>query len=104
MVAQSEAFQKAVVDSKKLTSKPNNDDLLDIYALYKVGNGEDFSAASAPGMFDLKGKAKYNAWKKVVEDGITPEQAQEKYVAKIEEMKTKYGYDADKEPEPVGGQ
>lgn len=31
MVAQSEAFQKAVVDSKKLTSKPSNDDLLEIY-------------------------------------------------------------------------
>lgn len=31
MVAQSEAFQKAVVDSKKLTSKPTNDDLLEIY-------------------------------------------------------------------------
>jgi acyl-CoA-binding protein len=31
MVAQSEAFQKAVVDSKKLTSKPSNEDLLEIY-------------------------------------------------------------------------
>jgi diazepam-binding inhibitor (GABA receptor modulating acyl-CoA-binding protein) len=29
--AQSEAFQKAVVDSKKLTSKPSNEDLLEIY-------------------------------------------------------------------------
>lgn len=28
---QSEAFQKAVVDSKKLTSKPTNEDLLEIY-------------------------------------------------------------------------
>ena len=33
MVAQSEAFQKAVVDSKKLTSKPSNDDLLEIYGV-----------------------------------------------------------------------
>jgi diazepam-binding inhibitor (GABA receptor modulating acyl-CoA-binding protein) len=31
MVAQSEAFQKAVVDSKKLTTKPSNEDLLEIY-------------------------------------------------------------------------
>jgi diazepam-binding inhibitor (GABA receptor modulator, acyl-CoA-binding protein) len=28
---QSEAFQKAVTDSKKLTSKPSNEDLLDLY-------------------------------------------------------------------------
>jgi len=99
---QTDAFKKAVVDSKKLTSKPSNEDLLEIYALYKVGTGEDFETAAKPGTFDFKAKAKYNAWKSVVEDVITPEQAQEKYVAKIEEMKTKYGYDENKEPEAVG--
>ncbi|KAK4245228.1 hypothetical protein VTI28DRAFT_9750 [Corynascus sepedonium] len=104
MVAQSEAFQKAVVDSKKLTSKPSNDDLLEIYALYKIGTGEDIEKAEQPGMFDLKGKAKYKAWKAAVDEGITPEQAQEKYVAKIEEMKKTYGYDENKQPEAVGGQ
>ncbi|KAK4130177.1 acyl-CoA-binding protein [Trichocladium antarcticum] len=101
--AQTEAFQKAVVDSKKLTSKPSNDDLLEIYALYKIATGEDISAATKPGMFDLKGKAKYNAWNNAVGDGLTVEEAQEKYVAKIEEMKKTYGYDADKQPEAVGG-
>ncbi|KAK4220828.1 acyl-CoA-binding protein [Podospora fimiseda] len=100
----SPAFQTAVADSKKLTSKPSNEDLLELYALFKVANGEDFSAASAPGMFDLKGKAKYNAWKRLVEDeGLTAEEAQTKYVAKVEELKNTYGYDADKAPEAVGG-
>ena len=72
---QSDAFQKAVVDSQKLTSKPGNDDLLELYgasppsptlplpwclltppktALYKVALGESFDAATKPGMFDLK--------------------------------------------------
>ena len=32
--AQSEAFQKAVADSKKLTSKPSNDDLLELYGAH----------------------------------------------------------------------
>ncbi|KAK3939809.1 acyl CoA binding protein-domain-containing protein [Diplogelasinospora grovesii] len=101
---QSDAFKQAVVDSKKLTSKPSNEDLLEIYSFYKVATGENFDKAPAPGMFDLKGKAKYNAWKKVVqEDALSAEQAQEKYVAKIKEMKGKYGYDANKEPEAVGG-
>ncbi|KAL2176845.1 putative fatty acid binding protein [Thermothelomyces heterothallicus CBS 202.75] len=122
MVAQSEAFQKAIVDSKKLTSKPSNDELLELYALYKIGTGEDIENAPQPGMFDLKasshpaclphirrrrpmqGKAKHKAWQKAVDDGITPEQAQEKYVAKVEELKEKYGYDENKEPEAVGGQ
>ncbi|KAK4041943.1 putative fatty acid binding protein [Parachaetomium inaequale] len=104
MVAQSEAFQKAVVDSKKLLAKPDNDELLEIYALYKIGTGEDFASAAKPGMFDLKGKAKYNAWKALVDDGLTPEEAQAKYAAKVEELKTKYGYDESKVPEAVGGQ
>ena len=30
-MSQSEAFKKATVDSKKLTSKPNNEDLLELY-------------------------------------------------------------------------
>jgi hypothetical protein len=50
-----------------------------------------------------QGKAKKNAWQKIVDDGITTEQAQERYVALVEKMKASYGYDADKEPEAVGG-
>jgi hypothetical protein len=30
-MSQSDAFKKAVVDSKKLTSKPSNEDLLELY-------------------------------------------------------------------------
>ena len=103
MVAQSEAFQKAVVDSKKLISKPTNDDLLEIYGLYKIGTGEDIEQEGKPTMFDIRKKYKYNAWQKAVEKGLTPEQAQENYVAEIEKMKEKYGYDENKEPEAVGG-
>lgn len=97
------AFDTAVIDSKKLTSKPSNDELLQLYALYKVGLGEDISKAEAPGTFDLKGKAKKRAWQKVVDEGLTKEQAQEKYVKLVEELKEKYGYDANKVAEAVGG-
>ncbi|KAK1596371.1 acyl CoA binding protein [Colletotrichum navitas] len=100
--SQSEAFKQAVIDSKKLTAKPTNEELLELYGLYKVGTGEEISTAAKPGMFDLKGKAKQNAWQKVVDDGTTPEQAQEKYVALVNSLKEKYGYDANKEPEAVG--
>lgn len=50
----------------------------------------------------LQGKAKKNAWQKVVDEGITAEEAQAKYVAYIEELKAKHGYDANKVPETVG--
>ncbi|KAG5656456.1 hypothetical protein KAF25_000043 [Fusarium avenaceum] len=52
--AQNQAFQTAVVDSRKLTSKPGPSELLELYALFKVSNGEDFSKATKPGMLDLK--------------------------------------------------
>ncbi|KAH8172921.1 acyl coA binding protein [Sarocladium implicatum] len=99
---QSEAFKKAVVDSKKLTSKPSNDDLLELYGLYKVAIGEDISKAPSPGLFDLKGKAKKNAWQAIVDDGTTPDQAQEKYIALVDRLKESCGYDENKEPEAVG--
>ena len=75
-----------------------------MYGLYKQAlQDPPFEKAERPATFDFKAKAKYNAWKAVVVEGITPEEVQEKYVALIEEMKEKYGYDADKEPEAVGG-
>ncbi|KAH8804744.1 acyl CoA binding protein-like protein [Xylogone sp. PMI_703] len=96
-------FETAVTDSKKLTSKPSNNDLLELYALYKVATGEDFSKATAPGTFDLKGKAKYRAWKEIVEEGVSQEQAKERYVKLVERLKNECGYDANKAPEAVGG-
>ncbi|KAF4636581.1 hypothetical protein G7Y89_g1500 [Cudoniella acicularis] len=97
------AFDIAVKDSKKLTSKPSNDDLLKLYGLFKVANGEDISKAETPGTFDLKGKAKKRAWQAVVDSGITAEQAKADYVKFVEGLKKTYGYNADKEPEAVGG-
>ncbi|PVH82640.1 putative acyl-CoA-binding protein like protein [Cadophora sp. DSE1049] len=96
------AFDTAVIDSKKLTSKPSNDDLLQLYGLFKVASGEDITKSEQPGTFDLKGKAKKRAWQKVVDEGLTSDEAKEKYVALVESFKEKYGYDADKNPEAVG--
>ncbi|KAG9231407.1 acyl-CoA-binding protein [Amylocarpus encephaloides] len=96
------AFDAAVVDSKKLTSKPSDKDLLELYALFKVAHGEDIEAAPKPGMFDLAGKAKKNAWAAKVDAGLTVDQAKEQYVALVEKLKESCGYDADKVPEKVG--
>jgi len=97
------AFDTAVADSKKLTSKPSNDELLKLYGLFKVANGDDITKAEQPGTFDLKGKAKKKSWQAIVDKGLTTDEAKEQYVELVEEMKKKYGYDASKEPEAVGG-
>lgn len=49
-----------------------------------------------------QGKAKKNAWQKRVDEGVSQSQAKEEYVALVETLKTKYGYDANKQPEAVG--
>jgi hypothetical protein len=43
------------------------------------------------------------AQQKVVEDGVTPEEAQTKYVELVEVLKNTYGFDSTKVPEAVGG-
>lgn len=54
-----------------------------------------------PPLSHEQGKAKKNAWQAVVDDGATPDQAQEKYIALVDRLKESCGYDENKEPEAV---
>ena len=77
-----ERFQDAAARSKSL-SNPGNDVLLQIYSLYKQGTKGDVSGKK-PGMFDMVGKAKYDAWEKL--KGTSQDDAKEQYVALIEKL------------------
>ncbi|RUP43607.1 acyl CoA binding protein-domain-containing protein [Jimgerdemannia flammicorona] len=57
------AFVKATEDVNKLTTKPTNEELLELYALFKQAIFGDNTTAK-PGMFDPKGKYKWEAWTK----------------------------------------
>ncbi|KAI4728372.1 hypothetical protein E4T49_03709 [Aureobasidium sp. EXF-10728] len=121
MVAQTAEFKKAVEDSRKLKAKPSDDELLQLYGLFKQGTQDPpIESSDKPGMFDLKvntptfvytrqssafqaeliadmfllqqGKAKRNAWQKLVDEGVSPQDAQKKYVALVESLKKKHGY------------
>ncbi|THY53423.1 hypothetical protein D6C90_03176 [Aureobasidium pullulans] len=93
MVAQTAEFKKAVEDSRKLKAKPSDDELLQLYGLFKQGTQDPpIESSDKPGMFDLKGKAKRNAWQKLVDEGVSPSDAQKKYVALVESLKKKHGY------------
>ncbi|KAI4090116.1 MAG: hypothetical protein LQ339_008429 [Xanthoria mediterranea] len=88
------AFEKAVKDSRNLKAKPDNDELLELYSLFKQGSqNPPFAEAPKPGMFDLTGKAKYKAWEKVEDEGLSAKDAQEKYVKKVNTLKEKYGFE-----------
>ena len=57
-----------------------NDIMLELYALYKQGTAGD-ATGSRPGMLDLKGRAKFDAWAK--HKGKTKDAAMEAYIALV---------------------
>lgn len=60
-----------------------NDQLLALYALYKQATSGDASGGR-PGMLDIKGRAKYDAW--AGKKGMTREQAKDAYVALVAKL------------------
>lgn len=78
-----EDFEQAAKDAKALTAMPSNDDLLILYGLFKVATvGKNNTVR--PGMLDLKGKAKWDAWKKV--EDKSPEDAKRDYILKVQQL------------------
>lgn len=82
-----EQFQQAQVEVKKLPSRPSNDELLELYSLYKQATQGDVSG-KRPSMMDITGRAKYDAWAK--KKGMNQEDAMQKYVDYVAELQAKY--------------
>ena len=76
-------FADAQVKVKTLKTRPSNDTLLDLYALYKQGTEGDASG-KRPGMLDLKGRAKFDAW--TGKKGMAKEAAMKGYVALVAKL------------------
>ncbi len=76
----SDAFTKAVEQSKMLSQTPANDILLQLYALYKQATEGDV-AGERPGGFDFKAMAKYDAWAKL--KGKPQADAEQEYIALV---------------------
>lgn len=57
-----------------------NDVMLELYGLYKQSTTGDVSG-SRPGMLDVKGRAKYDAWAKL--KGKSKDAAMEAYIALV---------------------
>jgi len=77
-------FETAVADSKNLSERPDNQTMLQMYALYKQATSGDASG-SRPGFTDMVGRAKWDAWNEV--KGTSADEAMKKYVALIEDLK-----------------
>ena len=80
-----EQFEKAIADSKSLTEKPDNETLLQLYALYKQSTNGDVSGEAPTNPFDFVNKAKYNAWAAL--KGTTTDAAMQQYVDLVNKLK-----------------
>lgn len=72
---------------RTLTNPPTNEELLQLYGLYKQALLGD-CLQSKPGMFDVKGQFKWKAWKD--NKGMSQENATEKYLALVDRIMAKY--------------
>uniref|UniRef100_M4B440 ACB domain-containing protein n=1 Tax=Hyaloperonospora arabidopsidis (strain Emoy2) TaxID=559515 RepID=M4B440_HYAAE len=80
-------FETAAALVKTFSKNPTNDEKLALYANYKQATVGD-NTTPAPGMFDLTGKAKWNAWNE--KKGVSKEDAMKAYVAEVEKQKAIY--------------
>jgi len=78
----------AAAEAIKAVSETTQEEMLDLYGLYKQANVGDVNTAR-PGMLDFKGKAKWDAWKS--REGMSKEDAMTAYVALVASLKEKYG-------------
>ncbi len=81
----SQLFEQAVVNSKTLSEKPDNETLLKLYSLFKQGTEGDNNDAGPANMFDFVAKFKHEAWAKL--KGVTKEDAMQQYVDLITQLK-----------------
>ncbi len=81
-------FQDAKARVEKLQSRPSNDQLLDLYGLFKQATDGDASGPR-PGLLDLKGRAKHDAWAK--RKGVSKDDAMKKYVALVDALEAGMG-------------
>ncbi|MGV6853033.1 MAG: acyl-CoA-binding protein [bacterium] len=77
------AFSEATERAKSLPSKPDDETLLEIYALYKQATSGDVTG-DRPGFFDFVGGAKFDAWEKL--EGTSEQDAMQKYIDLINSL------------------
>jgi len=81
-------FAAAQARVKQLPRTPASDELLELYAYFKQATVGD-ATGERPGMLDVKGRAKFDAW--LARKGLAREAAMSAYVALVSKLVTKYG-------------
>lgn len=77
-------FEAAGKDAQKLPSRPSDEDMLRLYALYKQATAGDVTG-ERPGAFDFVNRAKYDAWARA--KGTPMDKAMKSYVDLVARLK-----------------
>ncbi len=81
-----EQFSQAQERVNKLSRRPADLQLLELYSLYKQATMGD-ATGKRPGAFDFKGHAKWDAWK--AREGLSCEEAMRQYVELVDILEGK---------------
>ena len=80
-------FNQSAEDVKKLPKRPTNDEILNLYGLYKqsiYGNNN----TERPGFMDFTAKSKWDAWKKHL--GKNSDTAKKEYIRYVRILQNRY--------------
>lgn len=81
-------FEAAAADVQKLKKRPDDEDMLRLYSLYKQASVGDVQG-ERPGAFSFADRAKYDAWARL--KGTDSKKAMESYVKLVERLRKTYG-------------
>ncbi|KAM6967777.1 acyl-CoA-binding domain-containing protein 7 [Aplochiton taeniatus] len=81
-------FEQFADNVKKIKTRPTDQELLDTYGLYKQAIFGDIHV-DKPGMMDIKGKAKWEAWNS--RKGMSKDDAMAAYITTAKGIINKYG-------------
>ena len=87
MSGNSSEFEKAAADVRNLKQRPENEELLELYGLFKQATVGDCNT-DRPGMFDMKGRAKWDKWNE--RKGMSKQDAEAKYIETAQAVVGKY--------------
>jgi diazepam-binding inhibitor (GABA receptor modulating acyl-CoA-binding protein) len=87
-MSNSQEFLTAAETVKKLSQKPNNDELKVLYGFYKQAVVGDCNTEK-PGVFDFKEKAKWDSWNS--NKGMSKFDSEVKYITFVNQLIQKYG-------------
>ena len=76
-------FEQATVAAKSLPTRPDDNTLLQLYALFKQGSAGDV-AGDKPGFFDFVAVAKYEAWERC--KGLSQDEARNQYIDLVSKL------------------